>query len=510
MSLVFRIVGRGFRRPPWNRAREVMKPQPGPRTRSAPRLAPAPAAALRSLLFALPALASLSGCQGLGVPLAQWRSSYDSGLAKSLTKDELAHSNSKKVDDSNTLLQRWLRPRGPAAAPDGPADPSNDEVVWSLGKGFRPFGKTKDDAKPSKDDDESSLVLGSNGWRPMIKAEENPEAQKELDAALELFQRGDLAQAESAFSKIAKKRKETPWGEKAQFYLAETQYQRKKYINAHENFEKLVADYPGTQYLDKLVSREYALAQLWLSQDDPDLKPEDKLPWYAWFTGGQPMIDTKGQGLKALEHVRHHDPTGPLADDAVMQIADYHMGTTDYETAAIYYDQLITDHPKSPFLQKAQLAAIDARMKGYLGPEYDGEGLEQARELVKRTMTTFPDQPANYEKLYHTLDLINDQDAERTYKVGAYYKKIGKVASAEYYLGKIPQRWPNSPWAVKAKTDLAQLAKMPREQSVPSKMWMQPGASDPYYSSSPAAGGGAGGMGGMGGMGGGAMPGGMM
>jgi len=482
-----------------------MREMPGLETPTRPRRARRGAAAALRPLAALLVVAGLGGCQGLGVPLAQWRSAYDSGLAKSLTKDELAKSDTRKLHDSNTLLQRWLRPRGVAATKiDGdPDDPSKDEVVWSLGKGWNPFGKSggKDDGPK---DDPSSLVLGSNGWRPMIEPEENPEAQKELDDALELYQRGDLAKAESALAKIARNRKETPWGEKAQFYLAETQYQRKKYINAHESFEKLVADYPGTQYLDKLVSREYALAQLWLSQDDPDLKPEDKLPWYSRFTGGQPMIDAKGQGLKALEHVRHHNPTGPLADDAVMQIADYHMATTDYETAAIYYDQLISDHPKSPFLQKAQLAAIDARMKGYLGPEYDGEGLEQARDLVRRTMSTFPDQPGAYEGLYHTLDLINDQDAERTYKVGAWYKKIGKVPSAEFYLGKIPQRWPNSPWAVKAKADLAELAKMPRKQSVPSKMLMQPGANDPYYSAGPAAGG----MGGMGGMG--AMPGGMM
>ena len=55
----------------------------------------------------------------------------------------------------------------------------------------------------------------------------------------------------------------------------------------------------------------------------------------------------------------------------------------DYESAALYYDQFIAEYHKSPFLQEAQLAAIEARMKGYLGPEYDGSGLEKARELVR-------------------------------------------------------------------------------------------------------------------------------
>jgi hypothetical protein len=94
-----------------------------------------------------------------------------------------------------------------------------------------------------------------------------------------------------------------------------------------------------------------------------------------------------------------------------------------------------------------------------------------------------------------------------------YYKRVGKVASAEFYFGKIPQRWPSSPWAVQAKAELAQLAKMPRQPSKPSKIIIPPGGTDPYFSAGPMGGlGGMGGMGmgGMGGMGMMGMPGGMM
>ena len=143
------------------------------------------------------------------------------------------------------------------------------------------------------------------------------------------------------------------------------------------------------------------------------------------------------------------------------------MANQDYEAAAIYYDQLISEHPKSPLLAKAQLAAIDARMKGYIGPEYDGTGLEKASQQVKQHMTLFPERPAGDEKLYHTLDLINDQKAERTFVTGDYYQRIGKVASAEFYFGTIVHRWPKSEWAAKAKTRLAALAKAPRERVAP-------------------------------------------
>ncbi len=127
-----------------------------------------------------------------------------------------------------------------------------------------------------------------------------------------------------------------------------------------------------------------------------------------------------------------------------------------------------------------QHAAIDARLKAYLGPEYDASGLEKARDLVKKTMETFPEQQASYEGLYHTLDVINNAEAEKAFLTGSYYKRVSKVASAEFYFGKIPQRWPGSPWAVKAKVELAQLAKMPRTPSKPSKIMIPPGSTDPF------------------------------
>jgi TolA-binding protein len=417
---------------------------------------------------------SLTGCQSFSVPFAQWRAGYDSGLAKKITPEEKQASSLETVEEPRTLLARWLSPKG--------SDVSTD-------------GKDTDDAsKLPNSKSSSTLVLGSDGWRPMLKPKANPVAEKEIADAKKLFQQGQFAEAEKAFEKTAKNRKGNHYGETAQYYLAESQYQQKKYVRANDSYEKLIADYTGTDFLDKIVSREYAMAQMWLAQSDPKAKPEQKLPWYSRFTGEQPVLDTRGTGLKALEHVRHHDPAGPLADDAVLQIAEYHFAAGDYESAAMYYDQLISDHPKSPFLQKAQLASIDSRIKAYMGPEYDGAGLEKARELVKETMRSFPDRQASYENLFHTLDIINDQEAERTYTVGEYYKRTGKVTSAEYYFGKIPQRWPNSPWAVKAKSELAQLAKLPRKESLPSKIMTSPGSSDPYFS----AGGGGMGMGGMG------------
>jgi outer membrane protein assembly factor BamD (BamD/ComL family) len=386
------------------------------------------------------AMLALAGCQtdGTGV-LSRWYMAHDQSIAKGSTRAD-------EGDDRN-LMARWLSPKKPA-----PSDPN---------------------APPA-------LVLGPGGWN-VTKVAPNPEADAEFRAAETLFQQGQLSEAETAFAKIAKKRKNSPWGEKAQYYLAETQFQRGNYVAAHDSYEKLVTTYPGTKYLEKLVARENEIAQKWLAIYDPKAKPDQRMAWYDRFTGQRPVLDTNGHALAVLEHVRHHDPTGPLADSAVLRIADYHYAQGDYESAALYYDQLITDHPKSQLVQRAQLASIDSKIKGYLGPDYDGSGLEQARESVKQTMATFPERAASTDQdLYHTLDLISEEQAARAYKRGDYYKRTGHVSSAEYYFAMVPQKWPNSPWAAKAKTQLAQLAKLPRTESKPSKIMTPPGGYDPF------------------------------
>jgi beta-lactamase regulating signal transducer with metallopeptidase domain len=60
-----------------------------------------------------------------------------------------------------------------------------------------------------------------------------------------------------------------------------------------------------------------------------------------------------------------------------------------------------------------------------------------------------------------TLKVINNAEAEKAFRVALYYKGVGKIVSAEYYFSKVLQRWPDSPWAAKAKLERAQAAAVP-------------------------------------------------
>ncbi|MFO0958998.1 MAG: outer membrane protein assembly factor BamD [Isosphaeraceae bacterium] len=329
----------------------------------------------------------------------------------------------------------------------------------------------------------ASFILDKQqGWK-MAPAPPDPAAEKEYEAAMELYQQGSLEQAEKAFDKLARNKKLTAVGEDSQFYLAECQFQRKRYVRAHDTYDELIKVYGnGTKHLDKVVKREYEIGKIWLADSDPNARPEDKLPASAVFTGGRPLVDAHGFALKAFEHVRHHDPLGPLADDAALSIAEQHYRDGDYDTAAIYFDELIASHPKSPLVKRAMLSSIDSKMKAYMGPDYDGTGLQQASKSIDKAKTYFPELKVSTEddpgSLDHTLDLIDDQMAERTFAVGEYYRRAGNVSGARYYFEWVTKKWPKSPWSRKAQDQLEVVARMKERRAQMSKIMTQPGSTD--------------------------------
>lgn len=461
-----------------------------PRLRNAPELATARRETTRiGLVLAVLAAVASGGCQnGTGI-LRRWNAQSDPTLAKPIVDDELG--------DNRNMIAKWFNPKATMNS--------------------RAF----------------------NAMTALAPTKADPETTREIAAAEDLFQQGRLAEAEKAFTVLEKKktkasipidsdgneskdsknlwskvkegqvfskkrRIEPSWGEKILFYLAEAQYQQGKLVVANETYERLLNEYPGSPHKEKAVEREYAIASAWFAAGEDAPKPEPKgdpksdpkggevadapakdggvtqVAWSDHFTGRLPLVDVEGYAIRAMEHVRQHDATGPLAPVATLRLADHYMKRADYENASAYYDQLITEHPKSKLLQRAQMGSIEAKMNAYLGPEYDSDGLDKAKQLIRQTMATFPQRDkATNDLLYKYLDLIADQQAAIAYNHGEFYKRTGYPGGAEFCFGEVRARWPNSPWAEKAKVQMASLAKAPRKTVAPSKMLALPGASDP-------------------------------
>lgn len=470
------------------RISDPARPKPAPR----PRPLPLPALALA------PAILLLAGCQAGMSPVTAWRVSRDQQLVGEVSREEFrdAKLNSKTEIAPGTpgrgLVSKWLA--------------RSDAAVRGLGNRFAVRGVP-------------------DAGRPPVRETPDPEADAKLADAVALADAGDLTAAEKALRALAKSKRGRSQGEKAQYLLAEIRFRRGNHVAAREDFDQLLKDYPGTRFLERALERQFALGEYWLARAAPEIRetapqqlrespvrkfddqimrasmgseraaaaererlakieqlriPLDQSRWTDRLRGDVPLVDPGGAGVQVLEKVRHHDPLGPLAATAAAKIADYLYFKGDYRSAAEYYERLVADHPKSPEASRARLAAVDARLRAYVGPDYDSVDLERAAEIARQTQAIFPEQIEINQALNETLARVQSMQAERAFRRGEYYRSIGKVASAEYMFGMIPARWPSSEFVEPAREQLQLLAKLPRDQreSLPSRTMVRPGANE--------------------------------
>ncbi len=396
----------------------------------------------------------MTGCRSL---YSDWIATRDRTLTPPPTRAEASPETDSEVLAASTLQKRWLSPH-----------PTSGIDTKEPGPLARLFGATRPDP-------------------------EDPEARRDLERAESAYRSGKLDAARPILKRLADRFRGTAIGERSRYLLAETQLRRGDLVAANDHYEALVLDYPTSVYLDEAVRREYQIADVWLRTVQPK-NLEELLPYKApqpeiellpsisdgprtRATGLLPPIDAGGHAERVFEHVRHHDPLGPLADDAVFRIAEFHYGRRDFQTAAYYYNQLLELHPKSDLAHAAQVGFVDSQVRDYRGAPYDRSGIDRAREMIRRNRVLFPERLVSADRLQETESWINDQQAERTYAIGQFYQGIGKVTSAEYYFAKVPRFWPDSPYAPKAREQLRTLAHLPRnEPSLPSKIETLPGA----------------------------------
>jgi TolA-binding protein len=303
----------------------------------------------------------------------------------------------------------------------------------------------------------------------------------EFEAARKLYEEQKYVEARKAFQKIVKKykKKSEPVEEDAMFYRAECDFQLGRYPDAQDGYDELVNKYPSTKYLEKSMERLYGIARYWLKLPKPaseielasfteeagdeklkDL-PDATIPWEFPIKPNltdktRPPFDTHGRALQALKSVSMKDINGPLADDALMLLATYHLRKKDYREADHYFKTIREQCPNSPFIQASFILGAHASLQSYQGARYDDKQLEEAKKLTLAAVRNYPDSPQR-PKLEHDLKKIDAEAAVRAWVRVEFYLKRREKTSAAFYCETIIEKYPDSPEAKRARETLLSL-----------------------------------------------------
>jgi|YNPMSStandDraft_1061717.scaffolds.fasta_scaffold12706_3 outer membrane protein assembly factor BamD (BamD/ComL family) len=247
----------------------------------------------------------------------------------------------------------------------------------------------------------------------------------------ELYRQGKYEEAAEKFRWAAFRWPDSPLEEDALFYRAESLFFAEKYSAAYDVFDELLKKYENSRYLETAVRRQFTIGRYWeqMAQAHP------RWPIVPNLTDRtQPVFDTWGHAIKAYETVRLHDPTGPLADDALMAAGNAYFLKGRYEDAAYQYDLLRKEYPQSEHQYHAHQLGMKAKQRMYQGPLYDGTPLKEAAELADASLRLFPKAPPeDRQRLLEEKNRMTEQLAEREWAMAQFYEKKRLYGAARIY-----------------------------------------------------------------------------
>jgi len=304
------------------------------------------------------------------------------------------------------------------------------------------------------------------------------EGRRQVEVARKQFEDRDYPKALKSYQKIAKKYEESSIGEEAWFRIGECYYAMQRYPDAQNAYDKLFADYPSTKHVADASRRMFAIAKIWLEVSDPasreltkmvsDSKvleddrdpPRSKSGLSAryslipnFFDKTRPLIDTSGRARNALKSIWLNDPTGPLADDALMLTASYYLRQKNHVEADRYFEILREEYPDSPHLEEAYVLGSHVKQLSYQGPYYDGTTLVSAENLKERTLMLFPNSE-DRQQVRDDLNRIYLMKAQREWKRVELWKRKGNPRAVAIQSMQVIQNYPETRYAEMARREL--------------------------------------------------------
>lgn len=318
--------------------------------------------------------------------------------------------------------------------------------------------------KPKEDHgllQDAKVIDAVDGVKTQLGMGPDQEAAKQcFTEGEDLFRRQEYAKAAKKFKEAVDRDVTGELDQNALFYLAESYFFANEYSDAVKQYGNLLDKYPNSQHLDKVVRRQFDIARYWEKHYEHDPHwvttpnfTDDTRPWF----------DTLGNAIKTYENIRLKDPTGPLADDAIMATANSYFLRGRYNDADYQYQLLRQEYPQSEHQFEAHILGLQCKIRKYQGPNYDGTPLEEAKKLVKQLKQQFGSQLSADERdrLNTQLAQLNEALAERDYAVATYYDDTKHYGSAKYYYREIATKYPESTLGTKSRERYEQLAGEP-------------------------------------------------
>lgn len=286
-----------------------------------------------------------------------------------------------------------------------------------------------------------TVITGQNAfafwvWTPKSKTMVNPKfavkdtPSEQYDWAMRFYKQSEFKRAAEEFERLTEHYPDSDFAPEAQYYAGRANEEEGKYYFAFQNYQKTVENYPYTKRLEEIIQREYAIANIMQTKEEPKLMDLE-------------LSLSLERATEMYEKIVKNNPFGEYADKALFKSGECYRRLSKYDKAIESYERIIDDYPESDLLSEAKYQLAYTKYEASLSPEYDQESTDEAlAEFQKIANTTAV--PGVSEEASEVMQKLRQKKAESTVKIAEFYERQGKFFSAVMYYKDVAGKFPET------------------------------------------------------------------
>ena len=291
------------------------------------------------------------------------------------------------------------------------------------------------------------------GWHLTTAPTTQPIHDETLDRAEQMVQHGQVGPAKKVVVGWLKTHKDSPIRDRGVYLLGECNYLVGNRLLSFYNFDELLDLYPDSRYFYPALQRQYDIADAYLKG-------------YKNKFLGLPIIDAHIEATEMLYRIQQRSPGSPLAEKALLRVADYYYSSGEFDVAADAYAAYIRGYPRSPHLARVRLRQAFSALAQFRGVRYDATPIIDARQQLQDLQAAYP-QLAEEENIPAIVQRIDKALARKLLDIVDYYLRTSNPSAAVYYYRYLIGSYPDYREAQTAQKRISDLPKWAQDQPYP-------------------------------------------
>lgn len=238
------------------------------------------------------------------------------------------------------------------------------------------------------------------------------------------------------------------------FVDGELRYWKDRYGKALVKYEKLLKSYPGSEFADAAMQREYDIAQAYLGGRKKTILGFIKISGYS-------------EGVEIMEKISDRagiDEPNSVGLNAAVAVAEHYERTEQYLEGYLKWSEIASYWETGPIGKRAIYRMAEDNFLAYNRRDpakrhrFDASKLTTAKTYYERFLALYPAEAAQND-VPAKIKQIDEDMAYKQFKIGQYYRRLGKDRAAYLYFDMVIQNWPKTEAAEMARQAIAETPK---------------------------------------------------